>query len=241
MHSTVLRRDAVAARRPRHQRHISLRGRVLPVTALALCMLGVYVGISGLRTNHKVAAQVTQIVRQASTGTNSPASIPSEVKPAAGQSVSSYSVAPDLPKELQIPALNVDARILRLDALKNGDLATPPNIFDSGWYTGSSKPGQAGAMLIDGHVSGPTQNGVFYGLKTLKPGDKIVVVRGDGQRFSYSVVTSKVYDADAVDMAAALTPVTAGKNGLNLITCTGKLNSTATGFQQRILVFAVQD
>ena len=79
---------------------------------------------------------------------------------------------------------------------------------------------------------------MFYGIKNLQPGDTITVVRGDGKSYDYTVVTTKVYDANSVDMQAAVTPITQGKAGLNLITCTGKLDSTDTHFMQRVVVFA---
>ncbi len=88
-------------------------------------------------------------------------------------------------------------------------------------------------------MSGPTQHGVFYAIKNLLPGDVISITRGDGKVLTYAVVTSKTYDADNVDMAAALTPIQAGRSGLNLITCTGKLDGSQTHFMQRVMVFAV--
>lgn len=143
-----------------------------------------------------------------------------------------------MPRELAIPSIGVNTRIVQLGTLKSGALAMPNNIFDAGWYSASAKPGEQGAELIDGHVSGPTQHGVFYNIKMLKAGSKITVQRGDGQTFTYTVVTSKTYDANNVDLAAALTPITPGKPSLNLITRTGKLDASGTHFLQRVVVFA---
>lgn len=250
MRTKVLRRDLVATPSKRvakrGARRSSTRSKLLTAAAVGLCMLGVGVGWTGLRTNHKVEAQVRQLTQQSqqadasvttASATTAPAvDIPSETKP--NTSGPAYQVPPDHPKELKIPSLKVDASIIPVGILKTGDLATPGNIFDTGWYSSSALPGQGGAMLIDGHVSGPTQHGVFYNIKSLKQGDKISVVRGDGQTFTYTVVTSKVYDAGSVDMNAAMQPITFGKPGLNLITCTGKLDSTDTHFLQRVVVFA---
>ncbi|HSW99110.1 MAG TPA: class F sortase [Candidatus Saccharimonadales bacterium] len=243
--SEVLRRDLVAqpAAARKRRRKGGLQTKLLTVAAVGLCLLAVGVGLSGLHTNHTVEAQVSHITKQvdqaAASGAPAPADVPSENKPA--NTLANYRVAADLPREIKIAKLGVDARVVRLGVLANNALATPSNIFDTGWYDGSAKPGEASAMLIDGHVSGPTQNGVFYGIKNLVKGDKITVQRGDGQVFTYDVTGSKVYDAGDVDMAAALTPAVAGKAGLNLITCTGKLDSSKTHFQQRVLVFAAQE
>ncbi len=242
MHTRVLRRDVVALKtRPKRRRTKSSRqSRVLTGVAMALCACALLLGWSGLKANHKVEAQVRYLSRQTAstaTGATGADTTPSEIRPS-GSSLSSYAVAPNMPKEIQIPKLGVDARIIKLGTTTGGALGTPSNIFDAGWFSGSSLPGQPGAALIDGHVSGPTQHGVFYSIKTLVPGDAINIIRGDGKVFVYVVVTSKTYDADRVDMAAALTPIRAGTPGLNLITCTGKLDSSQAHFAQREVVFA---
>jgi sortase (surface protein transpeptidase) len=130
------------------------------------------------------------------------------------------------------------ARVLQVGITKDGALATPSNVFDSAWYKQSAKPGQPGATLIDGHVSSWTTNGVFYGIKKLVAGDTITIERGDGTKLDYSVVKTMTYQADAVDMASLIKPVTAGKSGLNLITCGGKYDTKSGEFTQRIAVFA---
>jgi sortase (surface protein transpeptidase) len=151
-----------------------------------------------------------------------------------------YKVAPTLPRYLIIPKLGVDARILDVGLNPDGSLATPYNIYDTAWYNQSSMPGQQGAMLIDGHISSWTTNGVFYGLNTLQQGDLIDVQGGNGAVFSYKVVLTKVYGFNKVDMAAALSPIYPNKPGLNLISCTGNVIAGTNEFNERIVVFATQ-
>lgn len=95
-------------------------------------------------------------------------------------------------------------------------------------------------MLIDGHVHGPIEPGVFADLKKLKPGDEVKIERGDGQIFTYQVVDSKTYPAESVDMGAALRSAQSGRPGLNLITCTGKLDRATNSYKERLVVFTVQ-
>jgi sortase (surface protein transpeptidase) len=128
--------------------------------------------------------------------------------------------------------------VLQVGVTTSGALATPSNVFDTAWYTGSAKPGQPGATLIDGHVSSWTTKGVFYGIKTLVAGDTIQIVKGDNSVLTYKVVKTQVYPAGTVDMQAAVTPVIAGQSGLNLITCTGQVIKGTSEFNQRELVFA---
>ena len=152
--------------------------------------------------------------------------------------VDSYKVAPSFPRKISIAKIGVDSRVLALGVKSNNELKAPVNIYDTGWYEGSAKPGEQGAMLLDGHVHGPTQPGVFYNLKKLVAGDVIAVERGDGTKFNYRVVSSKTYDKENVDMAVAMSPVEAGKPGLNLITCAGSFNNQADQYEDRLVGFA---
>ena len=155
--------------------------------------------------------------------------------------VDSYSVAPTLPKFITLPTIGVNkTRIISLGLLSNGQIATPSSIFDTGWYQASSKPGQAGAMFIYGHVSSWTANGVFYNLKKLKAGDSLSVTRGDNKIFTYHVVSTKIYPYDKVDMNQVLAPIDPKQPGLNLMTCTGKIIKGTSEFSQRLVVFTTQ-
>jgi LPXTG-site transpeptidase (sortase) family protein len=92
-------------------------------------------------------------------------------------------------------------------------------------------------MLIDGHISSWTAHGVFYGLNTLKPGDQMKIERGDGTIFTYSVVTTKIFSANNVNMQSAITPINSAKPGLNLISCSGDVIPGTSEFNERIIVY----
>jgi sortase (surface protein transpeptidase) len=204
-------------------------------------MLGLVVSWQALRTNHNAAAQVSALSKQTDkTSGNADSSLPSTTRPGS-DAISRYVVAPDLPRYLKIPKLGVYARVLQVGVTSSGALGTPGNVYDTAWYTGSAKPGQPGATLIDGHVSSWTTHGVFYGLKKLDVTDTIQVVRGDGTILNYKIVKIHIYNADSVDMQAAVTPITPGKPGLNLITCTGQVKKGTSEFSQRVIIFAQQD
>ena len=238
--SKVLKRQIVP--KPMIQRKkvnkLSLKGKGLMTLAVILFIFAIGIGFSSLRTNRRVEAQVKQIgANSAKASNNDDNAVPDETPPTSA-GFSSYKSAVDLPRYITIDKIGVRARVYALGVKSGGALKAPSNIYNAGWYDASSKPGQAGAELIDGHVHGPTQAGVFFNLKKLVAGDIIKVQRGDGQIFSYKVVTTKYYDADKVDMASALVPITPGKPGLNLITCTGSVKGTE--YEQRLMVFAAQ-
>ncbi len=206
--------------------------------ASVVFLFGVVVGILGLQANSQVEAQATQISQQRSDGDADLR--PDETQPSA-QDISSYRVAPDLPKRLIIPKIHTNARVKALGTKNDNQLKAPTNIYDIGWYEKSAKPGENGAVLVNGHVHGPKKPGVFTNLKKLSQGDEVSIERGDGEIFTYTVVKAQSYPANAVDMAAALVPAVPGKQGLNIITCNGSLNGNRTGYEERLIVFAVRN
>jgi len=164
-----------------------------------------------------------------------------EVQPTE-EEVREYIVAPDRPRYLTIEKLGVfNARILSVGVNISGELATPNNIFDVGWYEASGKPGQGGTMIIDGHNGGPHVHGVFKNLPDLAEGDVIVVERGDGVKYKYKVVENKTValaDSDAYMSVAAKSPEP-GKESITLITCTGEWSQAQRTYLSRQFTRAV--
>ena len=158
------------------------------------------------------------------------------------QDKAEYTVAADRPRYLSIEKLGItNARVLSVGTTSAGQLGTPIGIFDVGWYTESSKPGTGGAMLMDGHNGGPTKAGVFKNLPSLEIGDLIKLERGDGAIFYYRVaenLTFSISDANA-NMSMMFYPAEPGKEGLNLITCTGQWSQAQRTYLSRNFIRAV--
>ena len=215
----------------------------LSLIVLAMLMIGFggYLTYSGIMSKNELSQQVSKLSAEANTSTNKTNNVvvPSTIKPSSN-SISNYFVAPDHPKYLNIPKLNVHARVLSVGITSSGALGTPNNVFDTAWYNESSEPGQPGAVLIDGHVSSWTSHGVFYGLRDLKPGDILQIVRGDGKIFNYKVAKTVIFNSKNVNMAEALSSVNPNVPGLNLISCTGDVIPGTSEFNERILVLSTQ-
>lgn len=228
---------AVARRWPRLSfGPISTQSVLLTTMAMALFVGGAWIAVVQMQTNRHVAAQVQPTTETAQGDNSNSDTPPSETKP----DLHSYVVSPLQPRILSIPKLSVNARVMSLGVKPNNELQAPNNIYDVGWYQNSAKPGDSGgAILLDGHVHGPTIPGVFANLKTLAAGNVIKLERGDGTIHTFKVIKSEAYPADKLDMAAALTSVEPGKLGLNLITCTGSFNAASSQYEQRLIVFAV--
>lgn len=223
-----------------HHKHRKQRSKpkmsyVFATMAVLVFILGIGVSVQGLLTNKKVEAQV----KNASASDNLIEPPPQETDLPASSRIA-YRVAPNLPRLIRIPKIKVESRIVRLGMQTSGKLRSPSNIYDTGWFEGSSKPNESGAMLLAGHVHGPTKPGIFYNLHKLVAGDTFEVERGDGQVFNYRVVDTKTYHRDSVDMSAAMTSYLSGERGLNIITCSGDLDDSGNHYEDRLIVFAVQ-
>ena len=164
-----------------------------------------------------------------------------EVEPTE-QEVAEYVVAPDRPRYLTIDRLGIkNARVLPMGVNDNGELSTPNNIFDVGWYTKSSKPGKGGTILIDGHNGGPHVQGVFKDLPSLASGDVIIIERGDGQVFRYAVVENNAIslsDSNDYMVTAMKSPMT-GKESVTLISCAGEWSQAQRTYLSRQFVRAI--
>ena len=146
-----------------------------------------------------------------------------------------HVVSPDVPRVLRIPKLNLAARIRQVGSTLNNEPISPKNTSDVGWYESSSKLGDEGAALLNGHLQGPTRPGIFRNIQTLEAGDKITVERGDGKIFTYVVSRTQTYSGGQIDMSAAINSIEPSKPGLNLLTTLNKYSGT----DKRVLIFAV--
>ena len=154
--------------------------------------------------------------------------------------IDSYRVADDLPRTIKIEDINLHARVLPMGVNSDSSMQAPLNIFDSGWYSASAKPGEDGAMVIDGHASGPTREGLFAYIDTLKRGQRIEVERGDGEVFVYEVAGIETMPVDSVDMEKVLSTYGDSTQSLSLITCAGTWLKDAGTFTDRAVVYAVR-
>lgn len=153
-----------------------------------------------------------------------------------------YTVPAKNPRYLTIEKLGVTkARILNLGLNESGELDTPRNIFDVGWYNKSGTPGNGGVIVIDGHNGGPNVHGVFKELEKLYNDDIITIERGDGGVFNYRVVENKKVALDDADnyMRTAFTSPVPGTESVTLISCTGEWSDSQQTYLSRQFVRAV--
>ncbi|HWB38804.1 MAG TPA: class F sortase [Candidatus Saccharimonadales bacterium] len=226
---------SVSLKQPRQISHRLIISNVLLLSALAVILVGIFGAHQDTQINQTAVTQAKK--SQASISKSTP--LPKTTKPKSA-AVASYEVPAADPRYLTIPKLGVHARVLNVGLTPDGSINTPGNVFDTAWYNGSARPGQQGAMLVDGHISDWTTNGVFYELDRLVPGDEVQIERGDRQVFSYKVEAVKTYSANDIDMKQVLSPIKSGVPGLNLISCSGDVIYGTNDFNERIVVYTSQ-
>ena len=163
--------------------------------------------------------------------------------PVSDLQVSQYTVAEQKPRYIRIDTLNLaNTRVQPVSLDDNNLLAYPANIHDAGWYQKSNTPGSGGVILLDGRSIGNTSAGPFKGLRALTFGSKIVLERGDGMVYSYSVVENKdmtIDDVNTVGMKDMTKSAKPGVEALNIITDSGSWVPKLGMFDHRIMLRAI--
>lgn len=170
------------------------------------------------------------------------------------QDITEYTVAPGKPRYFSIPSIGIrNARIVEIGLKASGELSTPYNIYNVGWYTGSALPGDDGVSVMDGH-GGYTNVGIFGNLpprtgrnRGITVGDTISIEMGAADGETAKVYTYRVVDTatknlgeDANNyMSTAFESPVRGKSSLTLITCTGDWWAKSKTYSQRFFVRAV--
>lgn len=222
-----------------HQKRFALKRVTLGLVGVILLLATGYVGIDTWMTNSQVKADTSQ-----TSDTPNPVPDPSQegkdTTPLPANALANYNVAPNLPRALYIEKLGVAARLLQMNTNPDGTIQAPRNIFDAGWYTGSVKPGETGAVFVDGHSSGRSHEGLFGNLDSLVVGDVMQIEKGDGTRLVYQVVFKETVKLEDVDMRKALKPYGGATKGLNLMTCAGTWTADDTTMTERTIVYTQQ-
>lgn len=143
------------------------------------------------------------------------------------------------PKKIKIPKIGVDAYIQNVGVDQNGEVAVPNNNFIVGWFINSVRPGQKGLSVIDGHVGGSRNIGIFKGLEKLDKGDEYSVEFGDGTVKSFRVIRKQSVPVnEAVSVIFSQEPKVTRQ--LNLVTCSGVFNDKNQSYDERLTVMSEQ-
>lgn len=161
-----------------------------------------------------------------------PAPVPVIVAPV----VEALQMTRSVPISISLPSLGVVSDLMELGLAPDGSLEVPPSAYPAGWYSGAPTPGELGPAILAGHVSYAKQQGVFYDLHLLVPGDEIWVLRADGDTAVFVVTVVGQYPKAEFPTDAVYGNL--DHAGLRLITCGGEFDTSANSHRDNIVVFA---
>jgi hypothetical protein len=145
---------------------------------------------------------------------------------------------PSAPKRLTIRSIKVEAPILRVGLAPDGSVDVPPlkRHNEAGWFGEGPTPGQFGPALIVGHVDTTTGPSVFHKLGTLKPGQKIEVLREDDSVAIFQITSVERFSKEKLPVKRVYGDYS--RPSLRLMTCGGKWLGGREGYRDNVVVFA---
>ncbi|WP_233097783.1 class F sortase [Dictyobacter vulcani] len=196
-------------------RDVSIRKVLSPVRTsrlslvfMSICLLFV---LSACGDNSTSTARTTPTLP---TATQTPASKATPTPASTTQT----SVSITDPVHIKIPAINVDTDIEPVGVLPSGNMDTPQhNPWDgTGWYNSGTRPGELGSAVIDGHVDRPGGGpAIFWNLRNMKPGDKVLITTRSGQHLSFHTTKSEAIPPDKATSRASLATAAATTSTLS--------------------------
>jgi hypothetical protein len=166
----------------------------------------------------------------------------------------------EVPLELKIPSLKVNAPVLGVGLTSGNEMDAPkgpigdPVWHSAFWYRGSGLPGESGTATIAGHVNDPLgRSEIFANLQDLQQGDLIIIHYTESNiDIAFTVDQVKVYSLQESSDPAVLAqiygtgpvsgtapqPALDGLSHLTLITCAGYIVNGQ--FDHHVVVYATQ-
>lgn len=146
---------------------------------------------------------------------------------------------PFMPDLLTIPAISVRASIQPVSLLENGQVDVPEYTELAGILYPGVLPGAKGNVIIDGHVDSYVGPAVFFELRKLKQGDKVIVSSKTGRQLTYIVESVEAFKPAEAPLDRIFGET--GEHRMNLITCTGRYSRKKKEHEKRLIIFTKLD
>jgi hypothetical protein len=140
------------------------------------------------------------------------------------------------PVRLLVPTAGIDTPLPPLQVDPTGALVPPDDVATAGWFSQGPAPGDVGPAVLVGHVDSTAGPGVFFRLRSLHPGDAVVVRRADGSAVRFTVTRVARYPKTAFPTAAVYGPTADAE--LRLVTCGGAFDRAARSYLDDVVVYA---
>lgn len=140
------------------------------------------------------------------------------------------------PSRLVVPSLEVDAPVIEVGQLENGQMGVPDDGEEVGWYEPGTMPGGSGNSVLAGHVDDLEGPAVFATLTEVEIGDQIFVYDESGEELIFEVDRIESYPFDDAPLSEIFGRT--DEQRLNLITCTGIYNPDTRNHDERLVVYS---
>jgi sortase (surface protein transpeptidase) len=212
-------------------------GRRAPLRAATTAMLAALLAAlaAGCVTTPDGPAPAEPLGTRAGGATSAPGA-PALAEPAVGRTPATADPPVADPARLRIPAIGVDAPMLPL-RVEHGVLAAPDRDEVAGWWRDGPEPGERGPAVIAGHVDSRSGPAVFFRLRELDRGARILVDRTDGSTAEFVAVRTEQHAKDAFPTEAVYGPT--ADTTLRLVTCGGSFDRRARSYLDNVIVYAV--
>ncbi len=180
------------------------------------------------------AAAPTQPARAVPTPTDGLVAVVPTVPKPGGAPAAGQKPPVELPRQVIIPRMDVDAGVEFVGLLPDGSMDVPKDPLRVAWYKLGPRPGEQGNAILAGHVDWGGKPAVFWGLRELNPGDVVEVIAADERRYSFKVRWLKWIEAQAAVADEVFRQ--APEREITLITCGGPFDPSTRQYQSRLVV-----
>lgn len=152
---------------------------------------------------------------------------------------SDRTTQPARPVLMELPSLDLAARIAPVSVAAGGNLRVPEDPAVLGWWRSGASPGDdRGSIVIDGHVDSATLGlGTFVRLRELELGDPVLTESAAGEVRRYWVTGRRQFPKAALPADDVFSQHV--QERLVLITCGGRFDPDDGGYADNVVVFAV--
>lgn len=165
----------------------------------------------------------------------SPFAATSLATPDTPPTVTPLSTARSVPVSLSVPAIGLTVSLSTLGLNPDGSVQVPTTIAQPGWFRLGPTPGQIGSAVILGHVDNSSGPGVFFYLRTLVAGDRVLVDLADGDVAQFAVDSVLQYPKQ--QFPAQRVYASHGSSTLQLVTCGGVFDHQTGSYLSNVVVY----
>jgi hypothetical protein len=164
---------------------------------------------------------------------------PASSGPSAAGPAPSRRTAPFQPERVRVPRIGVDAAVVPVTVRPDGLLAVPADVRTAGWWSaGAAATAPSGSVVLVGHVDSARQGpGVFFAIRTLLPGDRVILSSGDGRTAAYTVAARREYPKNMLPADEVFDQGTSPR--LVLVTCGGTFDTRTRHYSDNVVVYAL--